>query len=420
MKVTRSSAIIPETDVNVAGWVHELRDLGGISFLLLRDRDGIMQITMPKKKVPPELVERVRSLSRESVVRVAGHVKVEPKAPQGCEIIPNEVELLSAAESPLPLDVTGKVPAELDTRLDSRFMDVRLPATRAIFFIRAKVLQEVRAFLVARDFIEIQTPKMVATATEGGTQLFPISYFDREAFLNQSPQLYKQIMMAAGLERVFEVGPIFRAEEHDTRKHLNEVTSIDVEASFMDDHEVMGLLEELIQHVYVAIAERCSAPLQVLGVTLSIPRIPFRRITYADAIEIADIPWGDDLDTAAEKAVGEEVGEHYFIVDWPVELKPFYVQPHNNLCYAFDLMHPRMELASGARRIHEYRLLSKQLAGKFLAPESFAFYLDAFRFGMPPHAGWGLGAERLLMTMLGLANIRESVLFPRDRRRITP
>ncbi|MGZ8892340.1 MAG: aspartate--tRNA(Asn) ligase, partial [Halobacteriota archaeon] len=391
MKVTRSSAIIPETDVNVAGWVHELRDLGGISFLLLRDRDGIMQITMPKKKVPPELVERVRSLSRESVVRVAGHVKVEPKAPQGCEIIPNEVELLSAAESPLPLDVTGKVPAELDTRLDSRFMDVRLPATRAIFFIRAKVLQEVRAFLVARDFIEIQTPKMVATATEGGTQLFPISYFDREAFLNQSPQLYKQIMMAAGLERVFEVGPIFRAEEHDTRKHLNEVTSIDVEASFMDDHEVMGLLEELIQHVYVAIAERCSAPLQVLGVTLSIPRIPFRRITYADAIEIADIPWGDDLDTAAEKAVGEEVGEHYFIVDWPVELNPFYVQPHNNLCYAFDLMHPRMELASGARRIHDYRLLSKQLAGKFLAPESFAFYLDAFRFGMPPHAGWGLG-----------------------------
>jgi nondiscriminating aspartyl-tRNA synthetase len=420
MKVTRSSAIIPETDVNVAGWVHELRDLGGISFLLLRDRDGIMQITMPKKKVPPELVERVRSLSRESVVRVAGHVKVEPKAPQGCEIIPNEVELLSAAESPLPLDVTGKVPAELDTRLDSRFMDVRLPATRAVFFIRAKVLHEVRSFLVARDFIEIQTPKMVATATEGGTQLFPISYFEREAFLNQSPQLYKQIMMAAGLERVFEVGPIFRAEEHDTRKHLNEVTSIDVEASFMDDHEVMGLLEELIQHVYVAVAERCSDALQVLGVTLSVPHIPFRRITYADAIEIADIPWGDDLDTASEKAVGEEIGEHYFIVDWPVDLKPFYVQPHNKLCYAFDLMHPRMELASGARRIHEYRLLSKQLAGKFLAPESFAFYLDAFRFGMPPHAGWGLGAERLLMTMLGLANIRESVLFPRDRRRITP
>jgi len=420
MTVTRSSDIIPETDVTVAGWVHELRDLGGITFLLLRDRDGIMQITMPKKKAPPELVERVRSISRESVVRVSGLVKAEPKAPQGYEIIPYEVELLSAAESPLPLDVTGKVPAELDTRLDVRFMDVRLPATRAIFFIRARVLNEVRAFLIARDFIEIQTPKMVATATEGGTQLFPISYFDREAFLNQSPQLYKQIMMAAGLERVFEVGPIFRAEEHDTRKHLNEVTSIDVEASFMDDREVMGLLEELIKHVYVAVAERCSVPLQALGVTLSIPNIPFRRITYAEAIEIVDIPWGDDLNTAAEKAVGEEIGEHYFVVDWPGELKPFYVQPRNNLCYAFDLMHPRMELASGARRIHDYRLLSEQLAGKSLAPESFAFYLDAFRFGMPPHAGWGLGAERLLMTMLGLANIRESVLFPRDRRRITP
>ncbi|MGZ4892250.1 MAG: aspartate--tRNA(Asn) ligase, partial [Halobacteriota archaeon] len=340
MKLTRSSAIVPETDVTVAGWVHELRDLGGISFLLLRDRDGVMQITMPKKKVPPELVERVRSLSRESVVRVAGLVKEELKAPQGFEIIPYEVELLNTAESPLPLDVTGKVRADLDTRLDARFMDVRLPATRAIFLIRATVLHEVRAFLSARDFIEIQTPKMVATATEGGTQLFPISYFDREAFLNQSPQLYKQMMMAAGLERVFEVGPIFRAEEHDTRKHLNEVTSIDIEASFLDDHEVMELLEELIQHVYVAVAERCSAPLQSLGVTLSIPPIPFKRIAYAEAIEIADIPWGDDLDTAAEKAVGEEVGEHYFIVDWPVELKPFYVQPRNNLCYAFDLMHP--------------------------------------------------------------------------------
>ena len=175
MKLTRSSAIVPETDVTVAGWVHELRDLGGISFLLLRDRDGIMQITMPKKKVPPELVEHVRSLSRESVVRVAGLVKEELKAPQGFEIIPYEVELLSAAESPLPLDVTGKVRADLDTRLDARFMDVRLPATRAIFLIRATVLQEVRAFLSAHDFIEIQTPKMVATATEGGTQLFPIS-----------------------------------------------------------------------------------------------------------------------------------------------------------------------------------------------------------------------------------------------------
>jgi aspartyl-tRNA synthetase len=420
MKLTRSSAIVPDTDVTVAGWVHELRDLGGISFLLLRDRDGVMQITMPKKKVPPELVEHVRSLSRESVVRVAGLVKEELKAPQGFEIIPYEVELLNAAESPLPLDVTGKVRADLDTRLDARFMDVRLPATRAIFLIRATVLHEVRAFLSAHDFIEIQTPKMVATATEGGTQLFPISYFDREAFLNQSPQLYKQMMMAAGLERVFEVGPIFRAEEHDTRKHLNEVTSIDIEASFLDDHEVMELLEELIQHVYVAVAERCSAPLQSLGVTLLIPHIPFKRIAYEEAIEIADIPWGDDLDTAAEKAVGEEIGEHYFIVDWPVELKPFYVQPRNNLCYAFDLMHPRMELASGARRIHDYALLVEQLAAKSLAPENFGFYLDAFRFGMPPHAGWGLGAERLLVTMLGLANIRESVLFPRDRRRITP
>ena len=420
MKLTRSSEIVPDTDVTVAGWAHELRDLGGIAFLLLRDRDGIMQVTLPKKKVPPHLIERVRELSRESVVRVSGLVKSEPKAPQGYEIIPYEIELLNIAASPLPLDVTGKVRADLDTRLDARFMDMRLPSTQAIFIVRATILEVIRHFLIAHDCIEIQTPKMVATATEGGTQLFPIAYFDREAFLNQSPQLYKQIMMAAGLERVFEIGPIFRAEEHDTRKHLNEVTSIDVEASFMDDRDVMTLLEELIEHTYVVVAERCSPQLQALKVDPSIPSLPFKRITYAEAIALADIPWGDDLDTAAEKVVGEAIGEHYFIVDWPVELKPFYVQPHENLCYAFDLMHPRMELASGARRIHDYVLLRQQLAGKGLDPESFAFYLDAFRFGMPPHAGWGLGAERLLVTMLNLENIRESVLFPRDRRRITP
>ncbi len=420
MKFTHSSNIVPETDVTVVGWVHELRDLGGIAFLLLRDRDGIMQVTMPKKHVSRDVIEQIRGLSRESVVAVSGIVQSEPKAPQGFEIIPYEIDVLNRAESPLPLDVTGKVRAELDTRLDARFIDVRLPRTRAIFMIRAEMLRAVRDFLVSREFIEIQTPKMVATATEGGTQLFPIAYFEREAFLNQSPQLYKQMMMAAALERVFEIGPIFRAEEHDTRKHLNEVTSIDIEASFMDHSDVMALLEQLVQHTYVRVIENCALQLQSLGIDVEIPHTPFRRITYGEAIEIADLDWGTDLDTAAEKAVGDEIGEHYFIVDWPIGTKPFYVQQHEDLCYAFDLMHPRMEVASGAKRVHEYNELRKQMVEKGINPDSFSFYLDAFRYGMPPHAGWGMGAERLLMTMLNLSNIRESVLFPRDRRRLTP
>ena len=348
MKFTHSSNIVPETDVTVVGWVHELRDLGGIAFLLLRDRDGIMQVTMPKKHVSSDVIEQIRGLSRESVIAVSGIVQSEQKAPRGFEIIPYEIDVLNRAESPLPLDVTGKVRAELDTRLDARFIDVRLPRTRAIFMVRAEMLRAVRDFLVSREFIEIQTPKMVATATEGGTQLFPIAYFEREAFLNQSPQLYKQMMMAAALERVFEIGPIFRAEEHDTRKHLNEVTSIDIEASFMDHSDVMALLEQLVQHTYVHVIENCTLQLQSLGIEVKIPHLPFRRITYGEAIEIADLDWGTDLDTAAEKAVGDEIGEHYFIVDWPIGTKPFYVQQHDDRCYAFDLMHPRMEVASGA------------------------------------------------------------------------
>lgn len=420
MKFTHSSDIVPETDVTVAGWVHELRDLGGIAFLLLRDRDGIMQVTMPKKNVPRDVIEQIRELSRESVIAVSGIVQSEKKAPRGFEIIPYDIDVLNRAESPLPLDVTGKVRAELDTRLDARSIDVRLPGTRAIFMIRAEMLRAVRDFLVSREFIEIQTPKMVATATEGGTQLFPIAYFEREGFLNQSPQLYKQMMMAAGLERVFEIGPIFRAEEHDTRKHLNEVTSIDIEASFMDHSDVMALLEQLVHHTYVRVIENCTSQLQSLRIELEIPRTPFKRITYGEAIEIADLDWGNDLDTAAEKAIGDEIGEHYFIVDWPIGTKPFYVQQHEDLCYAFDLMHPRMEVASGAKRVHEYNELRKQITEKGINPDSFSFYLDAFRYGMPPHAGWGMGAERLLMTMLNLSNIRESVLFPRDRRRLTP
>ena len=292
MKFIRSSNIVPETDVTVAGWVHELRDLGGIAFLLLRDRDGIIQVTMPKKTVARDVIEQIRQLSRESIVTVSGIVQSEEKAPEGVEIVPYEVTVLNTAESPLPLDVTGKVRADLDTRLDSRFMDVRLPSTRAVFMIRAEMLRAVRDFLIAREFIEIQTPKMVATATEGGTQLFPISYFEREAFLNQSPQLYKQMMMAAALERVFEIGPIFRAEEHDTRKHLNEVTSIDIEASFMDHNDVMALLEELVRHTYVQVIENCTSQLQSLGAELKIPHTPFRRITYGEAIEIADLDWG--------------------------------------------------------------------------------------------------------------------------------
>ena len=423
-------AVTPESEsAEIIGWVHEVRDLGGLTFFLIRDRTGIIQVTIPKKKVPAEIVEAARDVSRESVVRVQGKVKAIAKAPGGREIVPEELEIISVAESPLPLDVAEKVPAEMDTRIDSRFLDVRKPRVRAIFAIRSVVTCAATEFLHSRGYINITTPKIVAAATEGGTELFPIAYFEKEAFMNQSPQLYKQMMMAAGFEKVFEIGPIFRAEEHNTVRHLNEATSLDVEASFADHNDVMELLEDLIVYVYEAVAKTCGEHLAELDVDLAVPKKPFPRIPYAEAIEIANatieekLAFGDDLSPAAERAIGNEIGQHYFVVDWPTEIRPYYAMPYPDkpeLCKAFDLMHPRMELSSGAQRIHDHDLLVERIRAKGLAPEAFEFYLKAFRYGMPPHAGWGLGIERLVMTMLGLGNIREAVLFPRDRHRLTP
>ncbi len=416
--------------VTVNGWVHEIRDFGGLAFLILRDREGLVQVTMPKKKVSKEIVDTVKGLSRESVVSVTGDVKAMEKAPNGYELIPSALEVLARSDAPLPLDPTGKVPAELDTRLDSRFMDLRSPEVTAVFYIRANMIKAIRDYLSSQGCLEIASPKIVATATEGGTELFPISYFEREAFLNQSPQLYKQMMMAGGMDRVYEIGPIFRAEEHATRKHLNEATSIDVELSFATHEDAMKLLEETIAYAYRYVKEHCQEQLKVLNVDLQVPKTPFKRLDYKDAIEIAkkdpecaDLEYGDDLSTQAEHAIGQVIGEHYFIVNWPTNIRAFYSQPCENdplICKAFDLMHPRMELSSGAQREHRYAELVKKMEEKGLSPESFKFYLDSFRYGMPPHAGWGLGAERLLQTMLDLNNIREAVLFPRDRVRLTP
>lgn len=427
-----TTQITPEMDTQtarLAGWVHEIRDLGGIMFLILRDREGLTQVTLFKKTIDPDVLQTAKSLSRESVITIEGVVKKEAKAPNGYELIPTQIDILNPAQSPLPMDTTGKVEAELDTRLDNRFMDVRRPKTQAVFRIRHHMLFAVRGFLEQEGFIEISTPKVVATATEGGTALFPITYFDTEAFLNQSPQLFKQIMMSGGMDRIFEIGAIFRAEEHDTRRHLNEATSIDIEASFVDHEDVMQVLERLIAHVYLRVSEDAATSLNTLGIELDIPALPFKRLTYDEAIEINNehskelLEWGDDLSTNAEKVIGEAIGVHYFIKDWPTEIKPYYTQPYEDkpiITKAFDLMHPRMELASGAQRIHDYDLLHKRIRDQGLNPDGFEFYLKAFRYGIPPHSGWGLGAERLLMTMLGVDNIRDVVLFPRDRKRVSP
>jgi len=414
-------------EVILMGFVESIRDLGGIKFFHLRDFSGSIQVTMPKQRVSGELLSKVSILTPESCVAVKGVVVRALQAPRGVEVIPSEIRILNLAEVPLPLDVTGRVRANLDTRLDARAIDLRRREVLAIFKIRHHALQAIREHLLSLGFIEVQTPKIVATATESGAALFPITYFDREAFLSQSPQLYKEVLTGA-FEKVFEVGPIFRAEEHDTPRHLNEATSVDIEMAYARAEDVMKILEEVITRAFERVSERCEEELRILKHKIEIPETPFPRLTYSEVIEKLDevglkVPWGEDIPTQAEKKLAEMYPGPYFIVDWPLKTKPFYTMPKPGspeLAEAFDLMYGSLELASGGTRIHQYELLVERLKANKLNPESFRYHLLPFRYGLPPHAGWGLGLERLTMVLTGMENIRECVLFPRDKKRLVP
>ena len=414
-------------DVILMGRVVDVRDHGGIKFFVLSDISGSIQITAPKAKVDKKIFDKIDSLTKESAVAVKGKVVAAKQAPRGIEVVPDEIRLLSLAAVPLPLDTTGRIKANLDTRLDARGLDLRRPESLTIFKIRHQALQTTRNYFVSRGFIEVNTPKIVATATESGAALFPISYFEREAFLSQSPQLYKEVLTGS-IEKVFEIGPIFRAEEHDTPRHLNEATSIDIEVAFATEEDVMRILEDLIVEIFSEVKKKCAEELKMLKHRLEVPKKPFPRVTYDKALEMLNragvkVPWGEDLPMPAERKLGELVGGAYFIVDWPLAIKPFYIMPNEKnpkLSHAFDLMYGEIELASGGTRVHQEELLVKQLKAKGLNPKNFESHLKNFRMAIPPHAGWAVGLDRLTMVLTGAENVRECVLFPRDRQRLTP
>jgi len=424
---TEVTAQLAGKEIVAMGRVGDVRDLGGIKFFILSDISGSIQVTAPKAKVGKKLLAKIDGLTQESAGAVRGKVVAAKQAPRGVEIFPSEIRVLNLASVPLPLDPRGRVKANLDTRLDARALDLRHPESLAIFKIRHQVLQSARNHLVPRGFIEVNTPKIVATATESGAALFPISYFEREAFLSQSPQLYKEVL-TGGFDRVFEIGPIFRAEEHDTPRHLNEAISIDIEVAYAAAEDVMKILEDLIVEVFSDVKRKCAEELKTLDHKLEVPKKPLQRVTYGEALEKLEgegvkVPWGEDLPTPAGKKLGELIGGAYFVVDWPLKIKPFYTMPKEDnpkLAQAFDLMHKGIELASGGTRVHQEALLVKQLKQKGLNPRNFESHLQSHRAGLPPHAGWGLGLDRLTMALTAIENIRECVLFPRDRKRLTP
>ncbi|MCD6469362.1 aspartate--tRNA(Asn) ligase [Candidatus Bathyarchaeota archaeon] len=425
-----TSEITPEMDgaeIVLAGWIKEIRDLGGIKFFILRDKKGTIQITVPKDEVNEHIIETAEDLQRQDCVSVRGTVRRMDKAPRGVEVIPKNIIVLNSAKQPLPLDITGRTPADIDSRLDVRILDLVRDENLAIFKIRHTALEATREFFSKNGFLEIHTPKIIATATEGGANLFPIMYFEREAFLAQSPQLYKE-QLVIDFERVYEIGPTFRAEKSHTRRHLTEFISIDIEMAFATAEDVMEVAEKLIQHVCKAINEKCRKELEILRHKVEVPKIPFKRLTYDEVInelkEIGmEVHWGEDIPTAAYRALGKIHPYFYFIIDWPTRLKPFYIKPRDDrpeISEGFDLMWHWIEIASGGTRIHNKELLIKRLKEQNLNPESFKFHLQTFDYGMPPHAGWAIGLERLVMMLTGIKNIREVVLFPRDRFRLTP
>jgi len=438
MKFSRTNEISPEMDgreVRIGGWLQDSRNLGGIIFGILRDRYGTVQITV-RKKEKPELAKMLAETPRESVLSVIGKIVKSDKTPRGLEIIPSEIRVESVAQSPLPLGVIDKVGAELDTRLNNRYLDLRKPDVAKIFEIKSEVLFAIRSYLRSMGFIEVQTPKIGAAGAEGGATLFKVDYFGREAYLAQSPQLYKQNLMAAGFDKVFEIGPAFRAEASDTVRHLAEFTSLDIEMSFIESSEdVMDVAQGITYEAMKHLKERCQTLLDSLGVSIDLPRLPFRRIPYAEAIELANsegasIKPGDDLGTEGEKALGIAVKKNYdeelyFITEFPTELKrsTFYAMRRDDnpeITTYFDMDFRGQEIVSGGQREHRLPRLLAQMKENNLDPARFGFYIEAFKYGMPPHGGFGYGIERFIQKLLGLQNIREAILYPRDRLRLTP
>ncbi len=410
--------------VLIKGWVHDLRDLAKIKFILLRDATGIVQCIIKNKSMFKGFLD----LSPESAIEITGkarkaNIASKEVSNHSIEIEAEDIKLLSKAEA-LPIQVLERgIETGLSKRLDYRFLDLRRKDVNAIFKIQSVVVNTFREFFFKKGFIEIQPPGIIATATEGGTGLFGIKYFEKNAYLAQSPQLYKQLA-AISLERVFSTSTIWRAEKHNTLQHLNEIRQLDIEVAFANEFTVMKYLEDVVKYVFTKVKSDCKEELKILGVKIEIPKAKY--ITYKEAVDVLNkknikMKFGEDFDNAAEKKLCDMFPDTImFIHDWPKSLKPFYIWPKGNVTGGFDALYGGIEISSGGQRVHIPDILIKQLKERGLTPNEFKWYIDAFRYGAPEHAGWSIGLERLTMTLCNLDNIREACLFPRDRDRITP
>jgi len=411
-----------DQDVILAGWVEDLRKMGKMIFLTLRDVTGITQLILTD-----EITKAVEGITRQSVVRVTGKVQDTRARDFEYEIKANEISILAKAVYPLPIDPIGRLESHIDNRLNTRALDMRNQKTASIFKIRHHVLASLRKILSEKKFIEITTPKIIGSASEGGANLFSLDYFGKQAYLAQSPQLYKE-QMTIGLERVFEIASFYRAEKSHTGRHLSEFTSVDIEAAFMNYTDVMNVLEDLVVDTFKYVSENCKKELEIIGNKTITSDHPFEKITYSQALEElkekdVKLEFGEDLLDSHLRILGENHPSFYFLTDWPIKLKPFYItekQDNVELSESFDLQCGYLELSSGGSRLHNPEKIKARLKEQNLDPSKFSEHLQAFDWGMPPHAGWGLGLERLLTIILGIDNVREVILYPRDPERLKP
>ena len=409
--------------VTLCGWVHRIRDLGGVSFVLLRDRSGSAQLVFDARP----------DVTLESVIRVEGIVAANEKAPGGFEVRVGMLEVISAAAADLPFPVNqdpGKT--SLESILDNRMISVRNPAILSIFRIQSTVLRWFAEHLRSEGFSEIKTSKLIGTGNEGGTGLFSVEYFDTKVYLTQSPQLYKQVMIASGLERVFEIGPAYRAEKHDTPRHINEFVSLDVEMAFIEsEQELMDLETRILAAIFSGVRESNQRDLDAWNATVPDPALcaGIPRVSHDEARQIVSRETGKkvyEITPEAERSLCDwalkNAGiEAAFIYGYPRKSRPFYTYPaENNRTHAFDLLFRGLEVTSGGMRINQYEMLVESAKAFGLDPVGLSDYLSIFKYGCPPHGGFAIGMERLTQKLLGLASVKEATLFPRDRKRVRP
>ncbi len=420
--------------VELAGWVHDVRALGGLVFVLLRNSKGIVQIAVPKKQVRPEVFQLVSSLHQEDVISCEGVVKENASARMGFEVVPDSVTMISKAAAPLPLDPRGVTPASLETRLLWRSLELRRPQTSAIFKIENEVVEAAEAYLRSQGFIRTFTPSILGGLSEGGSEVFKLDYYGRPAFLRQDPQLHRQLTIAGGFDRIYDLGTNWRAELSHTPRHLSEHRTIAPEMAFIaDERDVMRVEEQMVSRSIKAAMEKCPEELKTIGVELEVPKTPFPELAFPDVYEVLSskgkkLPRGQDVDEEAKDLLAaqakEKFGSDFFFINrFPYAPKPFYimkVDDNPEFARSTDLHFGSLELSSGGQREHRHDRILAQIKEKGMDAGSLKWFTEPFRYGVPPHGGFSFGIERFVARLLGLPSIKEAVLFPRDPDRLEP